>query len=365
MKSVTIFISNDYATDQRMQRIANAFIDKHWLVDIQCTKNKKTIETIDSKISIHRLVIDPEKGPFFYAKMNWVFFIQAIKSKSSYLYAVDVDTILAIRLASLIRGKKIIWDSHEIFPDMPELYSKPIVQFVWSTIEKIFAYKLKNVITVTEGVSDYLRTKLKVHPQIIHNYPKYSSQVIKPDTRSRQKVILFQGALNEGRCLRELIQAFLLLPSHFILVIAGDGHLRSNIEALVHELDLATRISFIGKILPSDLSRITQSAFIGISLLNPEHRNSYVSLANKNLDYIMAGLPCVTVDLPEYRKINDQWQVATLLQKVTPQTIADAIMDLADNEKKYIAMHHACLQAKEVLHWNNEVKKMNEFIDRL
>jgi glycosyltransferase involved in cell wall biosynthesis len=345
-----------------MMRIAKAFADLNWKVHVFATMKKTSLPLDWAYISCTRLHIIPEKGIFFYAKMNWRFFVIAVTSTSDYLLAVDADTLMGLRIASIIKNKPLIWDCHEIFTEMPELHYRPGVKRVWSFIEKIFTQKLSKVMCSTRGVADYLYTKRGIVAKVIHNYPSSYLVWTEMDKRFSSKLILFQGILNEGRFLEELIHTMKLLPEEFMLMIAGDGPLRPTLERIINQENLDSRIIITGMLTPEELRSKTTAACLGISLLNKNHLNSAVSLANKNLDYIMAGLPCITVNLPEYEAINKKWEVAILLEEVTPQTIAHAITSITSDFEKYREMYLACLEASKYLNWEKEVVKLNEFI---
>jgi len=348
-----------------MRRIASAFADMDWLVHVYAILKRDSLPLEKGMVPCTRLHIHPAKGRRFYAQMNWRFFIRAFVDKSDFLLAVDLDTLPGLRLVSFLKKKPLIWDCHEIFTAMPELYKRPGVKKIWSMLEKYFGRNLPHVLAATRGVADYLFSALSIQAKVIHNYPMSFPLATNIDQRFNSKIILFQGILNEGRCLPELIYAMKLLPVEYKLVIAGDGHMRSYLEKIIHTENLSDRIIITGMLNPEDLIQYTITACIGISLLNKEHLNSFISLANKNLDYIMAGLPCVTVNLPEYLGINQKWEVATLLEKVNPLTIANAILLLSTDFEKYRQMRLACLEARKWLNWETEVKKLNEFIRSL
>ena len=362
MKSLSIFVSNDFVHDQRMMRIAKAFADLNWQVHVFATLKKNSLALDWAQFTCTRLHIMPEKGIYFYAKMNWRFFIKALASKSDYLLAVDTDTLMGLRIASIIINKPLIWDCHEVFTEMPELHHRPGVKKVWSFIEEIFAKNLSRVMCSTRGVADYLYSKRGIAAKVIHNYPSSYALMTEMEKRFSSKLILFQGILNEGRCLPELIYSMKLLPEEFMLMIAGDGPLRPELEQIIHKENLNSRIVITGMLTPEKLKGKTVAACLGISLLNKNHLNSAVSLANKNLDYIMAGLPCITVNLPEYEAINKKWEVAILLEEVSRQTVAEAISSITADFDKYRRMHLACIEARNYLNWEKEVIKLNEFI---
>ncbi len=347
-----------------MHRMSHAFCDKKWDVKLIGILKKSSLECKDDRIIIERLRVYPESGWLFYTLMNWRFFWKAISSKSNYYLSVDLDTLPALRLASLIKGKPLIWDCHEIYTQIPELYSRPLVKQIWVNLERFFTPNLKRVIAVTGGVALYLK-RFNVDPMVIHNYPRYRELVVFFTQKIQSKTILFQGFLNEGRCLDILVKSISFIPEPYCLEIIGDGVLKEELENLVKSEKLGARIRFTGLVTPEELVKKTESAFIGISLLDREHGNSMVSLANKNLDYIMARLPGVTMDFHEYRSINEKWPVAILLEMASPETVSKAINRLIADPELYKNMVIACEAASQVLNWENESQKLYEIIDSL
>jgi glycosyltransferase involved in cell wall biosynthesis len=76
---------------------------------------------------------------------------------------------------------------------------------------------------------------------------------------SRQKVVLFLGRLEEVKGVEYLIRAFAAAPSDdAVLVIAGEGSQRAELEAMVRDKELADRVLFAGYV-PIDRAVTFQS----------------------------------------------------------------------------------------------------------
>jgi len=365
VKSISIFITNDLVTDQRMQRIAGALLGMGWSVTLFGRLKKKSKPLAWTGYKVVRVNTIIEQGVLFYGVINLIFFIKALFSRSSVLYSVDLDTLPAVRLAAYLRNKILVWDCHEIFPYMPELYARPFKQRVWKTIEHLVVPGLKHVLTVTTGVASYLNEHYGIVSTIVHNYPYTIKDSGAPDDKLKSNLVLFQGAINEGRCLEVLIRSFQYVYPPLQLIIAGDGPLKKELEFLSESMGLSHRIKFTGELNPDELKKLTDQARIGISLLNKEHQNSWISLANKNLDYIMAGLPSITVDFPEYKAINRRWQVATLLSDTREHTISVAVNQLYADHEYYSKLRQNCLKARQELCWEKEVGVFRAFIEKL
>ena len=100
---------------------------------------------------------------------------------------------------------------------------------------------------------------------------------------------------------------------------------------MIIEKNLQHKIILKGKVVPEELQAITQQAYIGINLVEPIGLNQIYSLANKFFDYIQAGIPQVTMNFPEYKKINNEFEMAILVNTVDENEIAAALNLLLNN----------------------------------
>ena len=97
---------------------------------------------------------------------------------------------------------------------------------------------------------------------------------------------------------------------------------------------------------------------MGLTLFESTGLNQYYSLSNRFFDYIMAGIPQVCVNYPEYKRINDVYPVALMIDEVDADTIAKAINNLLDNTELCNSLQKNTLIAKEELNWEKEEIKL-------
>jgi glycosyltransferase involved in cell wall biosynthesis len=67
------------------------------------------------------------------------------------------------------------------------------------------------------------------------------------------------------------------------------------------------------------------------------------------------------MDFPEYRGINDQFEVAILIDELKPDSISKAINALLMDDEKYAQLVKHCFEAKKVYNWEKESKKIIQF----
>ena len=105
----------------------------------------------------------------------------------------------------------------------------------------------------------------------------------------------------------------------------------------------------------------TGKCYLGLNLLEHRGLNYYYSLANKFFDYVQAGIPQITMRFPEYTNMNEEFEVAILLDDLNTGSIAEAINRLEKNRELYDRLKANCAKASEVWTWENEQKKLIEF----
>ena len=179
----------------------------------------------------------------------------------------------------------------------------------------------------------------------------------------KSKIILYQGAVNEARGLEFLIPAMKNIDA--TLHIYGDGNFMEPVKELISANNLTAKVLLKGKVLPEQLDAVTQGAYMGLNLVENTGLNQYYSLANKFFDYIHNGLPQVTMNFPEYKVVNDEFEVAVLIDDLKEETIATAINWLLNDKGTYDRLQQNCLKAREELNWQHEEKKLIAFYEYL
>jgi glycosyltransferase involved in cell wall biosynthesis len=78
-----------------------------------------------------------------------------------------------------------------------------------------------------------------------------------------------------------------------------------------------------------------------------------------------AGIPHISMDFPEYKRINEDIEVAVLISELSVQKIKDAILKLTSNKTYYKQLKSNCELAKENYHWAKEEEKLVSIYKKL
>jgi glycosyltransferase involved in cell wall biosynthesis len=343
-----------------MHRICSSLINNGFHVTLAGRRINNSKPLAERPYKQKRLYCFFEKGLLFYACYNIVLFCWLLFKKTDIICAIDLDTILPCYFVSVLRSKKRAYDAHELFTEQKEIITRPAIHKVWLTIEKFAVPKFKYGYTVSESVADELHRRYKVKYAVIRNVPVKTKYERK---NGEEKFILYQGAVNEARGLENLVEAMKFVDAP--LYIYGDGNIFERISALVEKNGLGKKVIIKGMVSPEPLQTITVEAYVGVNLVEPIGLNQLYSLANKFFDYIQAGVPQVTMNFPEYKKVNETLEVALLAESVEVNEIAQKLNLLLSDTVLYEKLRANCLLAKEIFNWENEEIKLINFYQLL
>ena len=360
MKRILISVTNDLTTDQRVEKTCEVLSEIGYDVLLVGRKLKKSLP-IQRNYETIRFRLLFNKGFLFYAEFNIRLFIFLLFTKKDLLFSNDLDTLLPNYIIGKLQNKKLVFDSHELFSEIPELVNKQQVKNVWLYLEKTIIPKLKNVITVSDSIKNHYHNLYGISPIVVRNIPKIkkiSQKNFEIDAKGK-KVILYQGSVNIGRGIELMIDTMALLDEYLFIVI-GDGDILEQLKEKVSNLSLHNKVKFLGEKTPEELKKLTPNATIGMSLEEDLGLNYRYALPNKIFDYLHANVPVIIADLPEMRALIKRYQVGEILTERTPKTLAKTIVSMTNN-----SYEKELKTAKKELNWSKEKEKLISIFSKL
>ncbi|MER3464868.1 MAG: group 1 glycosyl transferase [Chitinophagaceae bacterium] len=339
-----------------MHRICHSLVNAGYMVTLVGRVLKTSKPLTQQSFFQKRLRCFFNKGFLFYAEYNLRLFFYLLFQRMDAICAIDLDTILPCLLISKIKSIPRIYDAHEYFTEMKELRTRPKVQRFWKSIERFALPKFDLGYTVSDSLAEQFKIHYKRNYKTIRNLP-----VLKPIQlpERKQKFLLFQGAVNEARGFEYLIPAMKNIP--YQLVICGDGNFMQQLKVLIKENGVEDKVELKGMMTPEELRAIAPLATLGLGLAEKEGLNQYYALPNKFTEYMHAGLPQLAMDYPEYQKINIQYFVAVLLNRLDVSLVADTINKIMEDDTLLQQMHENALKARTIFCWQQEEKKLIHF----
>ncbi len=355
MAHIIFAITNDIPFDQRMKKICTSLSGAGFEVTLVGRAKKTEVALPQATYHQKRIYCFFTKGKLFYIEFNIrLFFFLLFARNYTVISAVDTDTLLACWAAAKIKRKKFVFDAHEYFTQMEEVIHRPITKKIWTWVENICIPSVHAAYTISQGYADLFEKRFHQHFSIVRNATVLKDKEVL--TSQERKFILYQGSVNVGRGLEELIEAMPLID--FPLVICGEGDLYLPLQQKVKELQLQDKVSFTGYLTPEVLLTYTYQAKIGITLFSNDGLSNHHSLCNRFFDYMHAGVPQICTNYPEYEEFNKEFKVSVLIDTITPAQIATVINQLLAKEHEYNFMLEECLKARKTNTWQQEESKL-------
>lgn len=368
-KIAVVSVINDLITDNRVNKTCNVLIESGYDVVLIGRILPHSLAIPSWPFKSIRLKLFFIKGPLFYFFFNIRLFFKLLFIKTDLLFANDLDTLIPNFLVSKIKNIPLIYDSHELFCEVPELLNSPFKRKVWLKIETYIVPKLKNCITVNESIAKIFKDKYHVKFNVVRNISDSFTDFV-PKTRQAlnlpldKKIIIFQGAgINIDRGAEELIEAMCFVEDAVLLII-GSGDVWTKLEEMVKDRNLKEKIILVKKIPKKELMSYTYNADLGISIDKNTNPNYYNSLPNKIFDYIHAGVPILASRLPEIENIITKFKIGWFIDSHQPQQIASAINKVFLSSELNEYRERTTAAAIE-LTWENEKIKLLSIINQI
>lgn len=358
LPKIIFTVTNDLSYDQRMQRICNSLKNNGYTVLLVGREVKSSIKVKEELFQQKRLACFFEKGILFYIEFNLRLFVFLLTEGFDAICAIDLDTILPCYFASVIKKKVRIYDAHELFSEQKEIVTRPFIHRIWLFIERFSIPKFKLGYTVNQFIKCELKKRYEVNYEIVKNMPVLYD-LPKQSNIPTTNFIIYQGSVNEGRGFETLIPAMKQVDCK--LVICGKGNFFNQLKQLITENGVEEKVDLKGYLTPSELKQYTGYAKFGLTLFEPVGLNQYYSLSNRFFDYIMAGIPQVCVAYPEYKKVNDEFNIALMVEDIKINSLAFALNNLLTNDVLYQELKQNCSSARRILNWDTEEKKLIAF----
>jgi len=357
-KKLIFAVTNDLNYDQRMIRICSSLALAGYHVTIVGRLLRGSIPLAVMPYHQFRIRCFFNRGFIFYAEFNFRLFCYLLYKKANLICAIDLDTIVPCYLISVVKNIYRVYDAHELFCEMKEVVSRPRIYRFWKRIEKFMAPRFPRGYTVNDLLAAEFNRLYGVNYETIRNVPYKNPQAENEPERDKY-MVLYQGAVNEGRCFESLIPAFKTLNAS--LVVCGNGNFMDQARKLVRENQLEHKIQFKGWVSPEILKSYTQRAYIGVNVIENRGLNNTLSLSNRFFDYIQSALPQVCVNYPAYQQIVRQFNCAYLIEDTSTASIVNAIETLFNDDQLYNMIRANCMKAAGVFNWTIEEQKLLAF----
>lgn len=388
MLKIAILLHGSIKSDYRVIKTMRSLAKKHEIHLFFCGIDADVLNHFEGFQNIKCFAIKQPKGwkqkflahTFFCYEYNFMI-KEVLKNIEDYdvIWANDLPTLYPAAQLAKQQNAKLIYDSHEIFVETLNQFfikgSNPLKNLIFDRLIKIMRRHGKKIeaqflntkntpcvdlmFTVNESLKNYFQENYQFQNiQVLMNLPctqKFQDQGVFNFRQffgwsNNSVVVLYQGALNRGRGLELLIDAAVLLPENYKIVILGDGLLRKELLAKTNKLNLDNSIGFMPAVPLESLPNHTKGADIGINLLETYNLSKQLASPNKLFEYIHAEIPVVASDSLENRKVFDCFEIGALC-KNSPDDVSDKIQLVI---KSNLSFKNNLARAKQTFSWEKQ-----------
>jgi len=206
----------------------------------------------------------------------------------SFIHCHDFDTVLVGVLVKLFKHNvKIIYDAHEIYPEMVKAEIPYVLYVLLRWIDKVFTRIADCVIVPSEERKKFYSGAKRVI--VVPNVPKFVDISTNREYKKRNFVIFYGGALSESSGILYMIRAVLHIPD-VQLILAGEGRLKNTIQKISKK---SNKILYLGVIPHQKYLENLASADATFVFYSPTNLNNIYSASNKFFEAMMMGVPII------------------------------------------------------------------------
>jgi len=293
-------------------------------------------------------------------------FVELLGVPADMYHASDITALPACYIASLLRGKPLIFEPYEL----------PLVQPWITRLRPLHALSVRLLRSLLPRCSGIIVTSPSYAPELQRRYGGRAAVVIRniptyqPPVSSKRiqqylglgpkvRIAIYQGGLNPDRGLDVLVRAARFLDPDIVIVMKAWGDSQPKLEALIAREQVGDRVRIIPPVPYEESHLWTASADIGLVIYRPQSLSVRMTLPNKVFEYLMAGVPVLTSSLDAVADLVGTYDVGRVESSLAPQDVGRAISTMIGDEAGLSRMRRNALAAvHSELRWEVESQKL-------
>ncbi len=356
--------------------LGNAFQDsrvynlKNSLEEDGCTVSVISFDWFDKEIlneengiQVIKIKSKTVSSFLFYTDFAFKLIYYLLKSKADIYFAEDLYTLPFVTIIGKLKSAKVYYNSRELYAFIGGLTKRPVLQSIVRFIEGFFIKFADLVMTTGEMDSAFIEDYYHItNTLVIRNIPLYKEPSKIVDFREMFNIpkshiiFLYQGILQGGRGIKQIIHAVSKLDN-VSLVLLGDGEEKNNFIDFAKECKVDDRIHFAGTINQNELINYTAGGDIGVALIENISLSYYHALPNKLFEYIMAGLPVISSNLPQMEKIVNDYNVGITVGLDDTNELIESLKKIINDPNNLERYKNNTRIASKILNWQEEYNR--------
>lgn len=367
-KSICIAFLGNAFNDTRVSNLISSFTQEGYNVKvISFDWTTPNFQTVRGDISVFKLA-KSRISISFYLSFILKLWKNISKIKSDIYLAEDIYTLPVLTVWAKLRRARLLYNARELYPFLAGLRNKTLLQNIIKLIERFFIKIVDLILTTGKMDAEFIQQNYKLtNTIVVRNLPmlKEPTQKInlkqKLGIKENETLLLYQGVIFEGRGIDKVISALKELPCVHI-VLLGRGVKLKEYENLARELEVSERVHFIGMVNQDELINYTVEADIGLVLIENISLSYYYALPNKLFEYICAGLPVLSSDLPQMKDIIETYKVGKAINIGSVKQLTDEIKQMVADKALLAKYSVNARKAALELNWDIEFNKVKSLL---
>jgi glycosyltransferase involved in cell wall biosynthesis len=277
------------------------------------------------------------------------------RTRPALIHANDYNTAWIGLAGKLLTGSRFVYDSHELWPDRnlrPEW--RP-----WLLLcESLFVRAADSVLTTSPGYSEVIAKRYRVAPPtVVRNVPEWQAEPSAP-RKGEAPLAVYFGAVTRNRGLPSALRALALVPELRLRIVGPEAWgYRATLAELATELGVSDRLELLDPVAPGDAPSVLADADVGLALIEPACLSYEMTLPNKLYEYVAAGLPVLSSEVPVLAREVREQGVGEVADPAYPAAVAAALRAVLEPEANARFCEAAQRLAAEAT-WTEERKKL-------
>lgn len=298
--------------------------------------------------------------PCFWNKKFWNLWKNLKTKKYDWVISRTRFFLTSVMAGCFAKKNKTRWLHIEHGSDFVKL-NNPIKSFLGKFFDYTFGrciLKNANEVVANSKASAYFCKKLYSFREYKYIYRGVELGKIENNLEIQKKYkdkvkIIFAGRLIDGKGVQDLIKAVSKISlDNWVLLIIGDGPMKNDLEKYVKDLELESKIKFLGQMERSNLMGIIN---VGDIVVNPSYTEG---LPTSVIEAAKCGKAIIATDVGGTREIIENYKSGILILAKRPDILTQKIELLIINTKLREQLgQEARKKVENSFDWNVSIKK--------
>lgn len=369
-------VLNDFTRDNRVLKITQSLVAEGYEVKVLALQGvNQPFKEIRDGYVVHRIPVLGKRLPrgmlFGFFKFSEIALRIIWKwRRLDAWHCNDIEAFGIGVLAQILNPRlKLLYDCHEF--ESERNGKSDLERRLVGWMERRFIHRASTVFLVSPSIERAYHERYDSHglpvTRLLRNVPHSSREKPADHVGLRQKlglephdfVAIYQGALTLNRGVEQLLQAARTMEQANIhLVFMGYGIFANEVQETASQLPW---VHFLDAVPYEEVLSHTSEADVGLLSVKPTCLSYRYCLPNKLFEYLLAGLPVLTNDLPDCRTLLDEYHAGLTVMPDTARgwkEALEAVKEQQGHNSKLLA--EGLARAQRELHWDLEAESLRE-----